>query len=166
MKRKTKKDIETQKQIDKVVKWLKKKNYDVSFHHYFEDQMSDSDREVLISSRNSKETQLFAILHECGHLLLRQHDRNKKLFPAVAKYDETYQRKNKQALATKGYIIDFIHEEILAWDEGEKLANRLKLKIDIEKYRKDKYKYVFWHLKTRMVHRKKIFGFFFYKKIG
>ena len=166
MKRKTKKDIEVQKQINKVVKWLKRKNYDVVFHHYLEDQMSETEREVFISSRYSKETQLFGILHECGHLLLRQHDKHKKLFPAVINYDETYHHKNKQALSTKGYIIDFIHEEILAWDEGEKLSKRLKLKLDKDKYKKDKYKYVFRHLKTRMVQRKKVFGFFFDKKNG
>ena len=65
-----------QSYINKIILWAQTKGYNVNFHPNFEDEMDDSRKIININSRFKLEIQLYGLLHECGHLLIRN---NKKL---------------------------------------------------------------------------------------
>ena len=95
--------------------------------------MSDV-KEINICSRNGVEKKLYALLHECGHALIRENwSKFSKAFPAHAEcgYDG---RKNR----TDSYRISLVEEEYEAWKRGKRLAKRLGISFDEERYEKHK----------------------------
>ena len=95
--------------------------------------MSDV-KEIHICSRRGIENKLYALLHECGHALIRENwTKFEKQFPAHATsgYDG---RKNR----TDSYRISLIEEEYEAWKRGKRLAKRLGININEERYEKHK----------------------------
>ena len=90
-----------------------------------------------INTNHDKQIQLFCLLHEAGHLILRRSDDFKINYPYVAK-----QRKTQQS------SVDVIREEIDAWLEGYKLAKFLNINIDEKRWnrywRHQVYKYIRW----------------------
>jgi len=90
-----------------------------------------------ISTNHTKEIQLFCLLHEAGHLILRTRDDFKERYPDVHK-----------APRTQSSRVDTIKEEMDAWTEGGKLAKRLGIEIDDKKWnrywKRQVYKYVKW----------------------
>lgn len=95
--------------------------------------MSDV-KEINICSRKGVEKKLYALLHECGHALIRENwNKFAKEYPAHAEvgYDG---RKNR----TDSYRISLLEEEFEAWKRGRRLAKRLGLNIDEERFEKHK----------------------------
>ena len=95
--------------------------------------MSDV-KEINICSRKGVEKKLYALLHECGHALIRENwSKFSKEFPAHAEcgYDG---RKNR----TDSYRISLVEEEYEAWKRGKRLAKRLGISFDEERYEKHK----------------------------
>ena len=90
-----------------------------------------------INTTRSKEIQLFCLLHEAGHLMLRKSEDFKHEYPHVHKDGKTQLSR-----------VDTIREEINAWEEGRELARRLS--IEINDYRWSRYwkhqvyKYIRW----------------------
>ena len=66
---------------------------------------------ISINTNHSKEIQIFCLLHEAGHLILRKRQDFQQLYPHVGKRGSTQLSK-----------IDIICEEINAWKEGRALA--------------------------------------------
>tara|TARA_B100000683_G_scaffold238639_1_gene244654 strand:+ start:261 stop:704 length:444 start_codon:yes stop_codon:yes gene_type:complete len=105
--------------------------------------MSDV-KEINICSRKGIEKKLYALLHECGHALIRENwSKFSKQFPAHAEcgYDG---RKNR----TDSYRVSLVEEEYEAWKRGKRLAKRLKIKFDEDRYEKHKVEclmsYMYW----------------------
>mgnify|MGYP003135978700 FL=1 len=105
--------------------------------------MSDV-KEINICSRKGIEKKLYGLLHECGHALIRENwTKFQKEFPAHAAcgYDR---RKNR----TDGYRVSLVEEEYEAWKRGKRLAKRLGIELDEERYEKHKTKcimsYMHW----------------------
>tara|TARA_R110000787_G_scaffold255563_2_gene360897 strand:- start:333 stop:779 length:447 start_codon:yes stop_codon:yes gene_type:complete len=105
--------------------------------------MSDV-KEINICSRKGIEKRLYGLLHECGHALIRENwTKFQKEFPAHAAcgYDR---RKNR----TDGYRVSLVEEEYEAWKRGKRLAKRLGIELDEERYEKHKTKcimsYMHW----------------------
>ena len=105
--------------------------------------MSDI-KEINICSRKGIEKKLYGLLHECGHALIRENwTKFQKEFPAHAAcgYDR---RKNR----TDGYRVSLVEEEYEAWKRGKRLAKRLGIQIDEERFEKHKTKcimsYMHW----------------------
>ena len=92
---------------------------------------------ISINSKHDKEIQLFCLLHEAGHLILRRRDDFKTEYRHVDRLGETQLSK-----------IDIIREEIDAWKEGRQLAEFLSIKIDEDRWdrywKRQVYKYVRW----------------------
>jgi len=92
---------------------------------------------ISINSKHDKEIQLFCLLHEAGHLILRRRDDFKTEYRHVGRLGETQLSK-----------IDIIREEIDAWKEGRQLAELLNIKIDEDRWdrywKRQVYKYVKW----------------------
>tara|TARA_R110002110_G_scaffold297366_1_gene511475 strand:+ start:85 stop:531 length:447 start_codon:yes stop_codon:yes gene_type:complete len=105
--------------------------------------MSDV-KEINICSRKGIEKKLYGLLHECGHALIRENwTKFQKEFPAHAAcgYDR---RKNR----TDGYRVSLVEEEYEAWKRGKRLAKRLGIELDEERFEKHKTKclmsYMHW----------------------
>ena len=93
-------------------------------------------KEIRICSRNGVEKRLFALLHECGHALIRENWKKfSKEFPAHAECGHDG-RKN----CSDAYRISLLEEEFEAWKRGKRLAKRLGIEIDEERYEKHKAK--------------------------
>lgn len=95
------------------------------------------DKLITINSRQQKKTQLYCLLHEAGHAILRSSkERHSARFPNLSK--------NKQTIAHR---VDVVREEILAWEEGYALSNKLKMNIDYEDWSNYNKKHIFDYIK-------------------
>lgn len=103
-----------------------------------------TNRMILISSRLGVEKRLYILLHEIGHVLIRQNwkkfERDYSDHAGVAQDG----RKNK----TSKFKISTIEEEIEAWKKAKKVAKKLNIKIDEKKFSQFKTKslmsYINW----------------------
>lgn len=122
--------------LKKITKWLKKKNYTIILHNGI-DSVCFTDKKVYIGQRSSMENQIYSLLHECGHIL--QHQK-KSVFNKSFKYQH-YAQEDKRKARSYAYRISVLEEEIDAWKRGKKLAYKLKIDIDENKFEKYKAKY-------------------------
>ena len=101
-----------------------------------------SDSKVIeIYSLNGVESRLFALLHECGHALIRKNwTKFKTQYPAHAEHDGDGRKE------TKRFKISTLEEEFEAWKRGWKLPKRLNLKLDKDAYTKHKNKYIMTYI--------------------
>jgi len=92
---------------------------------------------ISINTNHDKEIQLFCLLHEAGHLILRRRVDFSVDYPHVAKEGKTQVSR-----------IDIIREEIDAWSEGKQLAGFLGFSLDEKRWdrywKRQVYKYVKW----------------------
>jgi Zn-dependent M32 family carboxypeptidase len=97
---------------------------------------------IEIYSLNGVESRLFALLHECGHALIRRDwTKFKTEFCAHAEHDGDGRKE------TKSLKISTLEEEFEAWKRGWKLAKRLNLQLDKDAYTKNKDKYIMTYIK-------------------
>ena len=94
-----------------------------------------------INSNHSKEIQLFCLLHEAGHLIIRSGKDFSAIYPDSTECPETQISK-----------VDTIREEIDAWSRGKELAESLGIKIDEQKWnrywKQQVFKYIKWAAKN------------------
>ncbi len=113
------------KGITKVVAWFEKKGYTVRFGPQFRDEVYPTLKRVTICSRPSLMSQLIALLHEAGHIMLyadkTYNDRFGKGWPAI------HARKQVDSLAHRAQVVE---EEIEAWNRGQRLFERLGLTVE------------------------------------
>ncbi len=112
------------KGISKVVDWFDKRGYEVRFGDRLRDELYPSLKRVTICSRPSLMSQLIALLHEAGHVLIY----------ADPSYDERFGRGWSLALsgsakdkATNAHRVQVVEEEIEAWNRGQRLSGRLRV---------------------------------------
>ena len=93
---------------------------------------------ISISTKQSKRLQLYTMLHEAGHAIIRSGDNYNSRFPYGNRFDN-------KSIARR---VDVIREEVMAWDEGEKLAFSLGIKLDFKLWhnfiKKNIFDYVRW----------------------
>lgn len=119
--------------LAKLCDWVNKKGWELQFDKYLYDSANEFEKTITICSRFGLEKQLFSLLHECGHLLIRKNlKRFKENYPIQARSEAI--GKNKQLERTKKYKIDIVSEEYEAWHRGLKLAKKLNLRINEKKY--------------------------------
>jgi|TARA_B110000196_G_scaffold297219_1_gene288145 hypothetical protein len=123
--------IEYQKSVELLSTYLKKKgiylakgNWDAYFHE---------DKTVVYNYKlRNKENMVFSILHEIGHHLAFTNLKSyKNRFPVLHKQRFGSGNINKR---TNRYRMEVIVEEHDAWRKGERVANKLGLDIDSDKY--------------------------------
>ena len=88
------------------------------------------DNVVTINNSDNPRHQLYVLLHEAGHVILR----SKEDFSEICTKIESDR-------------IEVLKEEVLAWEEARKLAKKLCIPLDDEwvtNYRKALRKYVMW----------------------
>ena len=92
---------------------------------------------VSINTNQRKRLQLYTILHEAGHVIVRAKERYDKLYPYG-------QREKSKTISRR---IDVLREEVAAWDEGVTLAIRLGIKLDHRLWHNFHKKHLFEYVK-------------------
>ena len=88
-----------------------------------------------INTNRTMELQLFCLLHEAGHAILRKDKNFNDVFPNIEK-------------KTQRGLVEVVCEEISAWSEGRNLAEKLGINIDAKRWdnhwKRQIYKYIKW----------------------
>lgn len=125
--------------IDKIESWLAKKGFALlkSKLPTIQDEVDFDRKVVFLSLRSKPECQLYSLLHECGHVVIRTRKDYGIRFAASVEREE-----NPSKNETNRSIVEQIEEEILAWREGQALANKLDIYVNDSKYYKYGYRWV------------------------
>jgi hypothetical protein len=127
--------------LDDLENWANDKGYFVNFTKDGDDSICYISKMIEINSSSSLEKQVMRLLHECGHVLIFENGgtysfENVKDDDGKLTHDERTLR---------------VIEEIEAWGRGFKLAKRLSIKLDKEKWEKSVVdaigKYINWAVK-------------------
>jgi len=127
-----------------VTQWAESRGIDVIIDNEYEDAYWSDVKQITISSKNKIENRLYSLLHECGHALIRTNKDNfSKQYPAHAEVNYDKRKTN-----SRKYKVSVLEEEVEAWKRGLRLARRLKIHVNEEKYNKLKTKclmsYINW----------------------
>ena len=130
--------MDTKQSITSLVHWLSLKGYYVDFDKNGDDSVDTESKIVSINSTRNLETQLYILLHECGHVLIDAND-------AVIGYKDIQE---KYAESTNIHKVFTVMEEVEAWKRGRMLAARLGIFVDEKKWNLDTSralnKYIKW----------------------
>ena len=88
------------------------------------------DRTVTIDNSKDEKHQLFVLLHETGHVILRDREDFNEAFPDVERER-----------------VETLKEEVMAWEEARKLAKKLNIELGagwILNYRDSLKRYAAW----------------------
>jgi hypothetical protein len=113
--------------IDILIGWLDAKDYHVEFDKKGDDSVSLESKIISINTTRSIETQLYILLHECGHVLIHNNDR-------IIGYREVQENFKERSDIHKVFQV---MEEAEAWKRGKFLARRFGIEINEEKWNKD-----------------------------
>lgn len=126
--------------INSLVIWAEERGYHVNFEHGGDNAICRYTKSIEINSKESLQHQFYALLHECGHILIFQQE-------------NFWDFKNKKDCGNN--IIERTYtviEEIEAWKRAHKLAERLALPIVQEEWEGEMIsairKYFKWSLKS------------------
>ena len=144
--------MDYRRSIDKLEKWLTTKGYRLikGTEKHIEDEMWYEKKIVFLSLRSTLEHQLYSLLHECGHVMIRQKEKTYSARFKTVKESE----KNPQKEKTYRYIVEEIEEEIEAWRKGEKLSEKLKLNLNSDIYYKYGSRLVMSYIKLAQIQNK------------
>lgn len=117
--------------MSKVVSWCSNRGIDVKVVSSPSGCDLDSDV-ITLNSRLIPETQLHQLLHECGHFIIEN--------------DLSFEERNLRwsriqtdpKVHTKPSAIEVVDEEIEAWNQGLKLAQKLSVSVDTEAFSRHK----------------------------
>ena len=107
--------------LEALCAWAESKGWHVDFGPH-EDEAIGLTRTINIDSRRKPRQQVYALCHECGHVLDDECHRE-RLLPSEKYYSDTQVGRIAQ-----------IECEINAWRRGWSLARRLKLGLDRRGY--------------------------------
>ena len=113
--------------ISALVVWLEEKGYHVDFDRKGDDSVDTANKIVSINNTRTPETQLYILLHECGHVLIHCNE-------DIVKYKDVQER---FAEKTNIHKVFTVMEEVEAWKRGKRLAKKFGININEEKWNKD-----------------------------
>ena len=77
---------------------------------------------IVVNNRVTRQRQLYLLLHEAGHVLLRECEReHKRRYPAAVINGKR---------ATRAHKIDTLREEVMAWEKGREIAADFQIPSD------------------------------------
>ena len=133
--------------IDRVVVFLDiEYGLPVVFEHDGETALFHSKRSIIpgdfiiVDNRVTLERQLYMLLHETGHVLLRECEvEHARRYPAAVLNSKR---------ATRAHKIDTLREEVMAWEKGLEIASDFQIPIDDKMWHSmvtcALYKYLKW----------------------
>ena len=123
--------------LDVLISWCHKKRIEVNFGRIPSGVYESHLQKIIVNGRLNPESQLFVLLHECGHHLIgdrRADERFGQGYPALT---------NRSSVPrSMTHRVDVIDEELEAWARGLKLAKRLKIVIDLPRFNRIRTEYV------------------------
>lgn len=146
--------------MDKLRGWLRRRGFALKFEDGGDDSVCFTTSTVIINSRLSEQSIISTLLHECGHVdVLQQRLKNRTARVAGSTFRQFVRTcgdaRKQRSLGVK---IDMVCEEIEAWDRGEVIAKKLKLKYNKKKYRiirtRSLMTYFRWTARRRQVLRR------------
>lgn len=122
--------------MDKLESWLERRGFDLELSRGADDSVCFTTCVVSINSRSSERTQLYTLLHECGHItVFEQRMKDRKRRVAGSTFRQFWNNcGNARRERAKAVRIGVLTEEIEAWDRGEALASRLKIPYNKKAY--------------------------------
>jgi hypothetical protein len=108
-------------------RWAYTRGYCIDFSYNGDDSVDKIAKIISINTTRSLETQLYTLLHECGHILIYGSDKVVNVEEVTDYYSEK----------SNIHRVFRVIEEVEAWKRGLSLANRLGIKVDKEKWNRD-----------------------------
>jgi len=124
-----------------VIDWCSFRKLTVRFGKRPNGLYEHSELAITINCHLAPEIQLHVLLHECGHHLI---DSQKPKDRFVQGYDAANDPEVKRTMTHR---VDVVDEELEAWHRGAKLAKRLGIKLDRERYNQTRSEYVKTYMK-------------------
>lgn len=129
--------------LSKLTEWAIKQGYsDITLDHHDTSQIDwhrktlNIPKDIKIEGKYPIELKCYLFLHELGHHQLRKDwSKFKKTLPASAHAEHFhFYRKVGKFKRRVTYTVSCMEEEFKAWDEGLKLAEKLGIRVNIEKW--------------------------------
>jgi|694.fasta_scaffold108721_8 hypothetical protein len=111
--------------INKVAAWISNLGWNVIFERKGETGVTPALRNVVIDSSTSRDTQLYSILHEAGHILTFEDKSYLERFP-----DGYVRYAGKRSKRTDIHKFDVLVEEVTAWQKAEDIAKHLGISVN------------------------------------
>ncbi len=128
-----------------LVDWCTERSIEVVFCKREGGIYYPENKRIKINGRLQPEKQVFFLLHECGHHLIGDKEKHERFGMGYSQDDPNVKR-------TFHNRCDIVDEELEAWYRGFKLARRLYLWINKERFDKTRTKmlksYFAWALRT------------------
>jgi len=113
----------------KIINWLRENK--LVLRAGKADEYHPAARMITYSRRHKEEKQIYSILHECGHYLIQEEDDYEiKYKTQIEGYKDGRKKRSLR------WRIDYLKEEMLAWDVGKQLAEELGITINEKEYDK------------------------------
>lgn len=123
-----------------VMRWCAARGIAVTFDDVrCKGEYEHKTKTIRINRRQVPETKLYTLLHECGHNLVTVNDRARR-FRAWEQYD----------INSSTVIIIDLDEEFEAWHRGQKLAKRLGIRLNTQKWDRYRAKCIKAHMQWRL----------------
>ena len=134
--------LNIEQSLDLIESWLDKKGFVLckSKKSTIQDEVDFERKVVFLSLRSSPINQLYSLLHECGHVVIR----TRKDFKI--RYKKHYKVIEGDCHTTMQSSVEEVEEEINAWREGETLSKKLSIEIDSDSYYKYASKWVMGYI--------------------
>lgn len=131
-----------EQKINKVESWLTERGYRLirGKQKHIIDSVDFELKIVLLSNRSTAENQFYSLLHECGHILNRNKNFDRKY--KVLRSAENDPRKQK----TLRYLTEEVEEETEAWRRGQQLSEKLNIPVDYDTYHNYASKYIMTYI--------------------
>jgi hypothetical protein len=116
--------MDHKRSLDAAVCWAESNGYSVIIDKDSDDSIDTESKFIFIKSTNRIETQLYVMLHECGHYLVRKNG-------SVFQYNHVSDSYGEKSKIYKTFVLI---EEVEAWRRGYLLAIRLGIPINDERW--------------------------------
>tara|TARA_R100000008_G_scaffold85144_1_gene74308 strand:+ start:793 stop:1236 length:444 start_codon:yes stop_codon:yes gene_type:complete len=131
-----------------AINWAENAGYEVIEGPEEQDACWSDVKHITVYSSQGVENRLYSLLHECGHALIRRNwSKFESEYPAHATAEL-----DRRKMKSEKYKASLIEEEVEAWKRGRRLAKRLGIYVDDEKFNKLKAKclmsYFTWAVET------------------
>jgi len=117
--------------MKKLRAWLEARGFSLELRNCAESAVDvGCDKLVTVDARLSPPARVSTLLHECGHVCIFLHRRRwPRVRVAGATWNESWKNRGRCGPRARVGRLAELQEELEAWDRGEALARRLRLRI-------------------------------------
>ena len=116
--------------LRKIEDWLSERRWDLTWSYREDDHVNFTDRQIIINSNRTPQSQIFGILHEMGHIVLNESPDYVLRFPN----SDEFKYRKERSHETLRVRAETLGEEWEAWCQGESFARKSGINIDFQAY--------------------------------